>query len=714
MVATLLKDRIVVLSVVLWIGSVALYVFPLVSESALEAFGRRYFAFPVLIPIVLAAWTGLHRLPDVVERRFWTVLGVGFAGWLVVAVPWALVDEALWTRVHDITLESGYLVFYLSFLLAVELRPHEVHTGSIADRERQLRTTGLTIFTFFVVWYFALAPAFYAPASYETSLPSLSMYVLLDLILTVRLLWMRRETWSVRWSVIYAWLAGGAALMLVGDAFELIAYWAGRDDWIASGTWVDHIWMLPGMVFTTGIRFRHVPLPAEQSVLNEPAARLRTLRAGHILLAAAVALPLVHVALYATGVLEDPATRPLREFVAMFSMIAMGGFAMAAYRTLEHERAAMEATELRLVNELNVARKMDAVARLAGSVAHDFNNLVQVVRGRAEIISQQIGTDSPLHEDVRQIRAAAARAADLASQLMTFGRQQQTSLQSMSLHDVLRRTEKLLKPLLDDRRRLILQLKASADVVRIDPLQFERIILNLATNARDAMPSGGTITIATFSQDAGGFGLTPAANRIILRVSDTGAGMDAETINHIFEPFFTTKQERGAGLGLAIVHGLVQQFGGTITVESVLGQGTTFTITLPLVTDAPVTTAHSNAVQHVEAAAPSAILIVEGDTTNRQLLRRLLSDLERPVLATATAAEAMLIAGRYSGPIALAVIDVTIENGRTLSRSLREQRSSLKVLLLAQDQPIDTEAGDELLREPFELSDVLTKAKELI
>lgn len=714
MVSALLKDRIVALAVLLWTASVFIYAFPGVPEAWRETFGSRYFAFPVLIPIILACWVGVSRIPDAIERRFWTLLGVGFAGWLVVAIPYAFIPDARWTSALDLAVESGYLVFYLLFILAVELRPHEAHTGSLAERERQLRTAGLTVLIFFVMWYFALVPAAYAPEIYASSLPSLAMYVLLDLVVVGRLLWMRRETWSVRWSLIYAWLATGAALLLVGDVFELASYRMGHDEWITPGSWVDQLWLLPGVVFTTGIRFRHIPLPAEQSVLNETAPSQRSLRAGHVLLVGALALPFLHYALHAAGALETDAAQPVREVIAMLSMVTLGAFAAAAYRTLEYEREAMEANELRLVNELSVARKMDAVARLAGSVAHDFNNLVQVVRGRAEIIGQQISTDSPLHEDVRQIRAAAARAADLASQLMTFGRQQQTSLQAVNLHDVLRRTEKLLKPLLDDRRRLVLHLKASADVVRVDPLQFERIILNLATNARDAMPNGGTITIATFSQDAGGFGLLPSANRIILRVSDTGSGMDPETINHIFEPFFTTKQERGAGLGLAIVHGLVQQFGGTITVESVLGRGTTFTISLPVVSDTPVATPATDDRTTDKEVTPSAVMIVEGDTTNRQLLRRLLSDLGRPVLATATAAEAMLISSRYTGPIGLAVIDVTIENGRSLSRRLREHRADLKVLLLAQDQPIDLEDGDQLLREPFELTEILDRARELL
>lgn len=712
MVGALLKDWTVVLALLLWLGALALYAIPGVPDAWLVAFGARFYAIPSLVSILIAAWVGVSRLPEATERRFWIVLGTGFAAWLMVALPWGFISDAGWSHELDLLMEFGYLLYYIFFILAIELRPHEAHMGTLAEKERRLRTAGLTVLAFYILWYFALVPASFAPQQYATALPSFYMYLLLDVLIIGRLLWMRRESWSVRWSLLYASLAAAAAVVTLGDLLEAFAYLT-DERLLAPGQWLDHLWTVPGVLFTIAIRTRHLPFPAEQCVLNEPAPSQRTLRAGHVLLVAAMAMPFLHYALYAAGVFTGTASQPMREVVSILSMVSLGGFALAAYRSLEREREQMEATELRLMNELGVARKMDAVARLAGSVAHDFNNLVQVVRGRAEIISQQIGEDNPINEDVRQIRAAAARAADLASQLMTFGRKQQTSLQAVSLHDLLRRTEGLLKPLLDDRRRLLLQLKASADVVRIDPLQFERIILNLATNARDAMPTGGTITIATFSQDTGGYGLTPVANRIVLRVSDTGTGMDAETINHIFEPFFTTKRERGAGLGLAIVHGLVQQFGGTISVESVVGRGTTFTISLPVIGDTPVATRAKEAGAPADVN-PAAILIVEGDTTNRQLLRRLLTDLDRPVLATATAAEALLISGRYSGPVRLAVIDVTIENGRSLARRLRETRQGLKVLLLAQDQPIDLEPGDTLLREPFELTDVITKAKELI
>lgn len=717
MLSALSKDWIVRASVVLWLLVVGQYFLAGVPQTWLEQFGERYWVLPTLIPIVVAAWFGVTRIADATERRFWIILGVGFACWFVVSLPTAIVPPDQWSLQLDLVADAGYLLYYIFFILAIELRPHEQHTDSHGETEQQLRTTGLTLLGFFLLSYFALVPATYNVTAYNTAMPSFYMYILLDLVILGRLLWMRRETWSVRWSTMYAWLAVAATTVLVGDIVEALSY---ADEafnlpemvTMLPGTPLDHLWTLPGVLFVLAIRSRHVPFPAEQRVLNEPATPTHSLRAGHILMLSAFALPFLHYALYAAGLFSGRSSHGLREVISMASMVVLGGLAIAAYRTLERERDEMAATELRLLSELGVARKMDAVARLAGSVAHDFNNLVQVVRGRAEIISQQIDADNPLHEDVRQIRSAATRAADLASQLMTFGRKQQTHLTAVSLHDLIRRTETLLKPLLDDRTRLVVRLQAKADVVRLDPLQFERIVLNLATNARDAMPTGGTITIETSTPDAGALAKSTVP-RVDLRISDTGSGMDAETMNYIFEPFFTTKSERGAGLGLAIVHGLVQQFGGTIGVESQPGQGTAFTITWPVVSDgvaAPLALADTPAPEDT----PAAILIIEGDTTNRQLLRRLLSDLGRPVLVTTTAAEALLIAGRYSGPIALGVIDVTIEGGRTLAQRLRETHKDLRVLLLAQDQPVDLVAGDELLREPFEMTEVLQAAKRLV
>jgi signal transduction histidine kinase/CheY-like chemotaxis protein len=710
MLTALPRDGFVRVTTALWLAGVLLYVIPGVPAEWREQFGLRYFPLTTYTPIVIAAFVGLGRIPEATERRFWTLIGTAFLCWLAVSLPYLFVEDEEWTHHLSIAAEFGYVLFYSFFALAVELRPHEQHTGSVAETERRLRTAGVTLFAFFLLCYFALVPASFAPDVYETAIPSFYMYLLLDGYLLGRLLWMRRDTWSVRWTMLYAWLAASAGVVMVGDIVEFAAY-RFDDSILNPGSMRDHIWTIPGVLFVIAIRARHVPLAAELRVLNEPRPGLRTLRAGHILLMSALALPFIHLMGYASGLFGNAASRPVRDMVSVLSMCSLGGFAISAYRALERERSAMQQTETRLLSELGVARKMDAVARLSGSVAHDFNNLVQVVRGRAEIIAQQISTESPIHEDVRQIRVAASRAADLASQLMTFGRKQMATLSTVSLHDVVRRTEKLLKPLLDERTRLELDLRAESDVVRIDPLQFERIVLNLATNARDAMPNGGTLTIATSTPTDSRFA-PGGTQRITLRVSDTGTGMDAETVSHIFEPFFTTKRDRGAGLGLAIVHGLIQQFGGNIRVDSAPGEGTTFTISLPLITDTPASAL--SAPTAGREAQPGAILIVDGDTTNRQFLRRLFADLDRPVLATATSAEAIQIADRYAHPIGVAVIDISIDGGRTLAGRLRESRTTLRAVLLAQDQPIDAGPLDAVLREPFELSDVLEQAAVLL
>ena len=331
--------------------------------------------------------------------------------------------------------------------------------------------------------------------------------------------------------------------------------------------------------------------------------------------------------------------------VALLSMVTLGALAMVVLRLFEHDRELRETKERGLETELAVARKMDAVARLAGSVAHDFNNLIQVVRGRAELIAQQMAPSDPALEDIKEIRAAASRATNLASQLMTFGRRQPTAPATVSLHDVIVHTQPLLTPLLNKSVRLQLRLGAPADVVRLDPMQFERVLINLAINARDAMPEGGTLTMATANpaRDVIG-GQDTDQGRVSLTVSDTGTGMDAETMSRIFEPFFSTKQKPGAGLGLAIVHSLVQQCGGSIAVDSHPGAGSVFTISLPSLSNVRASPIPAGSVMRSRTCA-GAVLIVDGEAANRQMLRRLLSDLGRPILATATAAEAIQIAG---------------------------------------------------------------------
>lgn len=711
MLKALLSDSIARIIIAVWTLVTVMLLVPMLPHAWMLAYSTNLIDIPFLVLILVACRVGLPQHEDAAERRFWRLVALSFAFWLAVSLPYAAIHPSGgWNFGWSIFGDLGYLCGYLSLLLAIEVQPHRRQTGSLGDRERQLRTFGLILMAVFLLAYFVLVPAAFNGQSYATSVPSFYLFVGLDAIIVVRLFSSRRDAWSIRWSWIYTWLLSGAILTLFGDAMELAGHVGSFT--LPSATVADLLWTTPLALIALGARASHVTFATEHRVLNEIPHARGALRAGHLLLVAAILLPVAHAVLQLTGALEPQTDRP-REVVAALSLLTLGGLALVAYRVLEHDREQMEAKELRLVSELGVARKMDAVARLAASVAHDFNNLIHIIQGRTDILAEQLPEEDPLQEEIREILAASARAADLAGQLMAFGRTQPTSPATVSLHELLTRAEQLLKPLLDEKTRLDVRRSATLDVVQVDPLQFERVILNLVTNARDAMPSGGVVTIETFNPGFESLGGNPYTDTSIVQinVSDTGMGMTRETMAHIFEPFFTTKEGRGAGLGLAIAHGLIQQAGGSIVVDSEVGVGTTFNITLPAVRGAEPSPVESLSGRQ---SVPGAVMIIEMDATNRQLLRRLLADLDRPVLTAATGPEALLVASRYPGSVDLAVIDVTCEGGRTVASQLRETQIRMHALLLAQDQPIDPYPGDVLLREPFELTDVLGTAKRLI
>lgn len=711
MLNSLLRDPIARIVIAVWSLVTVLLFVPALPASWMVAFSDHALDIPFLSLILIAVTFGHRRIEDATEHRFWRLIGLSYGSWLAVSIPYLFLNPGgHWSIGWKIYGDLAYLTGYLCLVLAIEVQPHRHQTGSLGDRERQLRTFGVVLLICFLLAYFVLVPAAYNGQSYESSVPTFYLFVGLDVVVLSRLFINRRDAWSIRWSWVYTWMFVAATITLAGDLSELFSSIAKFE--LPSATPLDLLWTTPLALTALAARAGHVSFPAEQRVLNEAPPARGTLRAGHLLLVGAMILPVAHAILQLSGGLDPSTDRP-RAIVATLSLIVVGGLALVAYRVLERDREQMEAKELRLVSQLGVARKMDAVARLAASVAHDFNNLVHIIQGRTDILADQLPEDDPLQEEIREILAASARAEDLAGQLMAFGRTQPTSPATVSLHDVLGRAEQLLKPLLDERTRLEVRRGATLDVVQLDPLQFERVILNLVTNARDAMPSGGSVTIETFNPGFESLGGNPYTDLSVvqLTVTDTGLGMTRETMAHIFEPFFTTKEGRGAGLGLAITHGLIQQAGGSISVDSEVGSGTRFTITLPAVRGAEPSPVGRVA---ETKAIPGAVMIIEMDATNRQLLRRLLADLERPVLTAATGPEALIVASRYPGPVDLAVIDVTCEGGRTIASQLRETQPALHALLLAQDQPIDPHPGDVLLREPFELTDVLGTAKRLI
>jgi len=342
-----------------------------------------------------------------------------------------------------------------------------------------------------------------------------------------------------------------------------------------------------------------------------------------------------------------------------------------------------------LEKQLIQAQKMEAIGRLAGGVAHDFNNLLTVILGHGEILRLEHG-DGAAMEGLLEIQRAGERASALTQQLLAFSRRQIAMVRVVDLNDAVRQTEKMLRRLIGEDIRLTLHLAADLPSLKIDPSHVDQVLLNLAVNARDAMPRGGILTIETARLEldeqyaSEHDGISPGPH-VMLAMSDTGTGMDENTKAHIFEPFFTTKEAgKGTGLGLSIVYGIVKQNGGEILVYSELGQGTVFKIVLPAVKAAPESAPAPHEVV-VRRPAHETVILVEDDTQVRQLTRAMLERLGYSVIACGSPDEAQIALREYRGKVALLLTDIIMPGmrGTELAAAARRSDPGIRVLFMS-------------------------------
>jgi two-component system, cell cycle sensor histidine kinase and response regulator CckA len=372
--------------------------------------------------------------------------------------------------------------------------------------------------------------------------------------------------------------------------------------------------------------------------------------------------------------------------------------------------------------QLRQSQKMEAIGQLAGGIAHDFNNILMVVRGHTDLLLNN-ASEKPL-ENVAQIQKAADRAAALTKQLLAFSRMQILKPEVLDLNAVVTDIGTMLPRLISSNIHLKVELEPVLGRVRADAVQIEQVLLNLAVNARDAMPQGGTLTVRTTNTtlEPGNpqrLPVTAPGPYVALIVTDTGAGMDAETQARIFEPFFTTKAKgRGTGLGLATVYGIVKQSEGFIAVESTPGRGTTFTVYLPPV-DAParIQAAPENTAK--PQCGAETILVVDDETGIRELATEYLQRCGYTVLAAGDGVEAKDIAEHHSGPIHLLLTDTVMPKmgGHELVRAMTELRPKVKVIYMSgylefnASTHIQSAEGAHYLQKPFELSALANKVR---
>ncbi len=397
-----------------------------------------------------------------------------------------------------------------------------------------------------------------------------------------------------------------------------------------------------------------------------------------------------------------------------------GHRATLAYLTDISERKRLEA-------QLLQAQKMEAVGRLAGGVAHDFNNLLMAIMGYGEIMLLDLHPDAPLFHYTQDIMKVAERAVGLTRQLLAFSRKQILHPRIINLNTVILDLEKMLRPMIGEDIDLALVLDSAPRAIKADPGQIEQVIMNLAVNARDAMPRGGKLTIETANVElnreyAGKYPGVPPGSYVMLAVKDHGDGIDAETLSHIFEPFFTTKEaDKGTGLGLSTVYGIVKQSEGHIEVDSKLGEGTTFKIYLPQVEGAPEA-APARADLSTPLWGSETVLVVEDEDILLVVVSRFLRIYGYTVLEARHGGEALLICEGHQGPIHLLLADVVMPqmSGQELSDRLTSLHPEMKVLYMSgysEDAVIHQgvlEAGAPFLQKPFKPETLAQKVREVL
>ena len=389
----------------------------------------------------------------------------------------------------------------------------------------------------------------------------------------------------------------------------------------------------------------------------------------------------------------------------------------------------VDVTERKGLEELlRQSQKLESVGRLAGGIAHDFNNLITAINGYCQFLLESVAPQDDRRADLEEIRKAADRAASLARQLLAFSRKQDVALTEICPNDVISELEKLLCRVIGEDIALTTVLEVSLGTVKADPAQLEQVLINLVVNARDAMPDGGSIAIATRNvrldtEIESGRGRIGPGDFVAIRVTDTGCGMDSETLSRIFDPFFTTKPPgKGTGLGLATVDRIVRDLDGIVQVTSAPGQGATFEILLPRARGGAPRAGEAPPLPAVSGSGSETILVVEDDDVVRNLVVRILAGAGYSVLEARNGAEAIQLCERYEGQIHLLLSDLVMPGmgGRDLVSLLAPLRPGLRVLIMSghsEDHPMNRAGigpGVAFIEKPFHPAALVRRVRAVL
>jgi len=716
-------DPLLWVALAVWVVSILPSFLPVLSPDATFTYADEYSDVPMLIMVGVAIVLELRRSSSNGERVFFRLVAGGVAAWLAVRASYVLMPEGLWGRTADLIQDVLYLGGYLLFAISLETKPFAPRRVVARHRLHTVEILGTLVFAFGLLTYFVLIPSIFNPQVYASWVPSLLLYSVLDAYLVVRALTLLNPRLPAEWRRPLGWLAVTFGLWLVSDLTEGLMYLEVLP-WVDPGTPVDLLWHLPGMALFVAVRSRAWGggVASRSAALRPEEERREWSPGGGRLVGLAFALPALHFFLAVLGLTAGPSEQP-REMLLLV-LLVIYAVLLAMHERVHRARATeLEVAEREAAEQLQVAQKMEAVGRLAAGVAHDFSNILSVIRGRAELLlmTPLLGVDA--RDDAEEIVEAAGRGQDLVGRLISVSRRRPGARETLDLREVVDGLRPLLERVIQESVVVRVISGEEPAPVLADRAHLEQVILNLVVNARDAMATGGRLTLRTEIVDLDAESSDEASRArpgeyVRLTVEDTGPGIPEDIRPLIFEPFFSTKgAQEGSGLGLAIVYGIAQESDGFVEVGTAPEGGARFHVYFPLATERPVPLGSAPA--RPRGVPTGTILLVEDDPGLRATIRRVLAQAGYKVIEASGGGEALAILDRRES-ISLLFTDLVLPDvsGFELRDRAVAARPGLQVLFMSGYPegvtPLRVPEGTPILEKPFTPAVLLMTLRHLL
>jgi signal transduction histidine kinase/CheY-like chemotaxis protein len=684
---------------------------PILPSGARAELGESLVALAGMTLACLAAVYQRRWIDRPRERRFWALVSTFFAAWLTALLIYQLPTTLVAPETQNRAADYLFLASYLPLLIAIASRP-DLDAESRPTRYL-LWLSAVGSFTLLAGWiiYAVGLPVPQQGPLRGGEIESWMVFPVLDMLTAINLVVIASQTTVWRWRVIWSALAVAMAATLLLNVLDVLV---GLGILVRNAASLQSfLWIVPGAAFVAATRLRHLPLSVARGPIGldwrSPDERFVV---GSAPLLGAFSFPFVHLMLMLAGI-ESPGDGP-RELVVVGGMLSLGLLAVIAYRFLETQRRRWAAEQEHLHREASRAQRLEAVGRLADGLSHEFNNLVTAIGGSTELALEYLDVDDPAQASLEEVRRATGRAAAIADRLARPEQDPSSPAETLNISEAAEAMRGTLVKLLGESVRLTWSLDRDLWHAKIERSRFEQLLMNLAVNARDAMPGGGEISITTARASLEGDALRDwpriqPGDYVRLEVRDTGSGIAPDVLPRVFDPFFTTKRAgHGTGIGLSLVHSIVADAGGRIRVASEPGLGTEFTVLLPRTLAAPVPFRRREA---PAAASPggATVLIVEDEASVLSLTTTFLTRTGYRVISATHGAEALRVSDGFAERIDLLLTDVIMPGmtGRELADAMVIRRPGIAVLFMtgyaghALDQRGAAVRSRRVLQKPF-------------